>query len=102
MDAIDTSCVSGRLTVLFTGELDMQSAPALIAVVDQQLTDCRPREVVFDMSALTFLDSTGIGLLVGYRNQGRSDGFDVAVVNSSTRIRRLFEINALTRWFGME
>ena len=54
---------SGGCTVIqLAGELDMAAAPHLAAVIDQMMVI--PDHILVDMSQLTFIDSTGLGLLV--------------------------------------
>jgi anti-anti-sigma factor len=56
--------VDGLLTVLLHGELDFSNTGEFAAVIRAALEEHRPRAVCIDLSAVTFLDSSGIGLLV--------------------------------------
>ena len=54
------------LTVFLYGELDEFSAVSARNVIDELLLDnLNVKKVVFDLSEITFMDSTGIGLLIG-------------------------------------
>lgn len=58
--------VANDLTVYVYGELDEFSASQTKAILDKILYDnINSNKVVFDLSGLTFMDSTGIGLLIG-------------------------------------
>ena len=55
-----------RLTVFLYGELDEFSAAEARNVIDDLLlNNLNIKNVVFDLSEITFMDSTGIGLLIG-------------------------------------
>lgn len=104
MDFIDTEydVASGRLTVRCVGDLDMQTVPSLTAVTDRELSEHRPSHLVFDFAGLTFLDSTGLGMLVGYRSEGRTQGFSVVLRNLRPRLHRLLVLTALVDQFVIE
>ena len=56
----------GRLTVYLNGELDEFSAESARDVLDGIISDnVNADKIVFDLSGVSFMDSTGIGLLIG-------------------------------------
>ena len=64
----------GSLTVMLTGELDHHNAADIRETLDGML-DGSVRELVLDMSGVTFMDSTGIGIVLGrYRRMQERDG----------------------------
>lgn len=54
-----------RLTIKLEGELDHHAASSLREQTDKKILSSRADEVVFDLSDVTFLDSSGVGLLLG-------------------------------------
>lgn len=54
----------GRLTLFFKGELDHHEAAAALRRITQTMDDYLPRDCVVDMSGLTFMDSSGIALIL--------------------------------------
>ena len=55
-----------RLTVFLSGELDEYSADDARKIIDGLILDnVNVKKIVFDLSEVTFMDSTGIGLLIG-------------------------------------
>lgn len=74
-----------------SGELDVVGAPELRQAVVSAVAE-GARLVAVDLSDLDFLDSFGIGVIVGALKRLRQRGGDLAVVCPSTRIRRVFEI----------
>ena len=67
---IDVRCVDGVSVLEVAGELDLSSAPALCARLEQALGDS-PAGVVVDLSALEFCDSTGLRALAGAAEEAR-------------------------------
>ncbi|MGL6279104.1 MAG: STAS domain-containing protein [Gaiella sp.] len=80
------------------GELDAYSAPDVRASI-AALFGSAPRRVVVDLSAVTFLDSTVLGLLVGALRRARESGRDLAFVLPGGPARRIFEITGLEQVF---
>jgi anti-sigma B factor antagonist len=54
---------AGTTTVALTGEIDVLTVDQVRAALEEALAG-RPREIVVDMSELTFIDSTGLGALI--------------------------------------
>ncbi|MCC8357231.1 MAG: STAS domain-containing protein [Oscillospiraceae bacterium] len=54
----------GRLTLFFKGELDHHEAASALRRITQTMDDYLPRDCVVDMSGLTFMDSSGIALIL--------------------------------------
>jgi anti-sigma B factor antagonist len=81
------------------GELDIESAPelrtALIDVIDE-----RPgQRVVVDLEGVDFIDSAGLGVLLGGRDRARDAGGDLALVATGQGVIRVLELTGLTRVF---
>ena len=54
----------GRLTIFLQGELDHHEVKQSMAVIENLLTDHMPRECVLDLGRLSFMDSSGIALIL--------------------------------------
>ncbi|MCD7770349.1 MAG: STAS domain-containing protein [Oscillospiraceae bacterium] len=54
----------GRLTLFFKGELDHHEAAPVLRKITQTMDDYLPRDCVVDMGGLTFMDSSGIALIL--------------------------------------
>ncbi len=55
----------GSLTARISGEIDHHSARWLRMDIDTALNDNHPNHLVLDFSAVTFMDSSGVGLVMG-------------------------------------
>lgn len=83
------------LTVRLTGELDHNVVAGIRAEVDELILDPRVRRLVFDLNELEFMDSSGIGLIIGrYKLMARRGG-TVAISCSSGCVNRIFEMAGL-------
>lgn len=64
----------GSLTVMLSGELDHHNAAEIRKSLDGML-DGSVRELILDMSGVTFMDSSGIGIVLGrYKRMRERDG----------------------------
>ena len=80
--------------VAAAGEVDVFTAPGLDAAISAGLAAGHPRLVV-DLTGVTFLDSTGLGVLVKGLKGAREAGGSMHLVVTSDRIRKIFEITGL-------
>ena len=55
---------AGRLTLFLSGELDHHEARAALRELDELLDGCLPRDCVLDLKELSFMDSSGIALMI--------------------------------------
>jgi anti-sigma B factor antagonist len=89
--AVERTSNDGVELLSVAGELDIGSAPKLISVLNQAVQDAL-HSLVIDLSAVGFMDSTGLALLINAHRRltRRSKGF--AVVCPPGQLRRVFEI----------
>jgi anti-sigma B factor antagonist len=87
---------SHRPVVRITGELDAYTAPRLRAQL-HDLARAEPAELVLDLGELTFIDSTGLGVIVGALKQQRARGGELIIRGASSSIRKVFEITGMAR-----
>jgi anti-sigma B factor antagonist len=78
------------------GELDVATAPRLREQLLAAITSGGPR-LILDLGDVDFLDSTGLGVIVGLLKRARTLGGDLRLVCPSPAIRKVFEITALDR-----
>lgn len=84
-----------RLVVFLEGELDHGSAAGMRAEIDNQLRDRQISELVIDMGGLTFMDSSGIGLILGRYKLMNSRGGKVLVSRPGKRLDKLLDISGV-------
>lgn len=83
------------LTVRLENELDHRAAAQMRAELDELLRDGSIRRLVLDLRKLSFMDSSGIGFIIGrYKLMARRGG-SVAVMNADGRMDRIFQMAGL-------
>ncbi|MET0512813.1 MAG: STAS domain-containing protein [Thermoleophilaceae bacterium] len=89
--AVERTSREGVDMLSVEGEIDIFTAPRLISVLNQAVTDA-VHSVIVDLSAVGFMDSTGLALLINAHRRltRRQKGF--AVVCPAGPLRRVFEI----------
>jgi len=80
--------------VAVAGELDVGLAPQLRAQLAELIDDGKT-DIVVDLSAVEFIDSTGLGVLIGLLRRLRERGGDLTLVVTRPDILRIFEITGL-------
>ncbi|MGH3378322.1 MAG: STAS domain-containing protein [Actinoallomurus sp.] len=93
---LETSEPSEGCAILrVTGEVDVVTAPML----RERVLDLATKgavHIIVDMSGVVFLDSTGLGVLVGGLRRVRAHDGSLTLVISTERILRIFRITGLT------
>jgi anti-sigma B factor antagonist len=96
--SLSTRTVAGYRVLEVSGEIDVYTAPQLrerlIAMVEDGA-----RQVVVDLSRVEFLDSTGLGVLVGALKRLRGVNGDLSLVCAQERLLKIFRITGLDRVF---
>jgi anti-sigma B factor antagonist len=80
------------------GDVDILSAPAFKHALLETIGD-GSRQVIVDLTAVPFIDSTGLGVLVSGAKKARRDG--IAIVCDDTATRSMFEIVGFDRLFAV-
>lgn len=86
---------NGRLILALQGELDHHSAPAIRADMDKELANQPYKEVLLELSGLTFMDSSGIGVLLGRYKKIEPWGVKVYVSGASPSIDKLLQMSGI-------
>lgn len=94
----DVSDRNGTTVLAVRGEIDVYTAPRLREKVLELAGDSRV-EMVVDLEGVGFIDSTGLGVLVAALKRLRSNGGDLALVCTQSRVLKVFEITGLTNVF---
>ena len=84
-----------RLTVKMTGELDHHCAERARSTLDHMLRDISVRELVLDLSGLSFMDSAGLGVVLGRYRVLNARGGCVLLYGVPRAIDRIFKMSGI-------
>lgn len=91
---IDSRINSDGVTLLIEGEIDLASAPALEREL-REAESSMPRRIVLDLTALEFIDSTGIWLLFRAQERATAAGHTLALTRVPAQAQRLFSLTGV-------
>ena len=92
---VSTKLNDGTLTVFFDGELDQSVADSVKNKLDGYLDNAPIRQLVFDMQKLEFMDSTGIGLIMGRYKKMKAKNVQTFIANPNKQIEKVIKISGL-------
>lgn len=87
----------GRLIVRLAGELDHCCAVSVRRELDRLIADPQIHTLVLDFAALQFMDSSGIGVILGRYRQMRDRCGALCVINMNRHIARIFHMSGMDR-----
>lgn len=85
------------LTVKISGEIDAVSATKLRRRIDVEYDCCGVKNMIFDFKDVGFMDSSGIGLIIGRYKRVASLGGSVKIKNANRTLKRIIELSGLER-----
>lgn len=97
---LDVHSIGLHLVITVSGDLDLHTAPQLRSELAAQARRGHDR-IVVDIDGVTFLDSVGLGVLVGARNKLLAVNGTLEVVCGNERLLRLFRLTRLDRTFPL-
>lgn len=92
---IKTKVYRNTLYVLLCGELDEHSATHVRSTLDNVFSGSDFSQVIFDLSELEFMDSTGIGVLIGRYKKMKSRHIPIFISNPSSHAEKIFKMTGL-------
>ena len=90
------------LNINLDEELDMNSCKTLRLVIDGYIMKYRPKKFVFDLSDVKFMDSSGLGLIIGRYNLLNMMNSKMVILNPSHSIKRVLELSDISRNITMK
>jgi anti-sigma B factor antagonist len=95
---LETRDMDGRTIVSVGGEIDVYTAPKLRDMITELVAD-GSYHLVIDMAGVEFLDSTGLGVLVGGLKKVRAHDGSLELVCNQDRLLKIFRITGLAKVF---
>jgi anti-sigma B factor antagonist len=98
--AVTSRTVDSFEIIEVSGEIDVYTAPKLREAVVNAV-EAGHAHLIIDVRKVDFLDSTGLGVLVGALKRVRADGGSLDIVCTQERILKIFQITGLDKVFGL-
>jgi len=98
LEIADTGAHDGWAVAKVSGELDVATAPKLRERLTEAI-DAGSTRLVVDLADVDFVDSTGLGVLVGALRRAREGGGEVRLVCTNHRILKVFQATGLHEVF---
>jgi len=92
----------GELHAALSGEIDHHAARELRRKIDEGLYYYRPKTVALDLSAVTFMDSSGLGLILGRFTLARELGGELRIVDPCESVTKVLELAGTSRLIKIE
>lgn len=89
--------VDRLLIVRIDGDIDHHSCEEIRSKIDKEITIKNPKSILFDMEQVGFMDSSGIGVLIGRYKLISNNGGKAGMTNVKPQIMRLCEICGLQK-----
>jgi anti-sigma B factor antagonist len=98
--AVKRSPTDGYELLTVEGELDIATAPRMLAALNEALADMA-RPLLVDLSRVVFMDSTGLALLMNARRRALRLGHGFAIICPRGPVSRIFEIADMVETLGV-
>lgn len=86
-----------KLLALIEGDVDHHTAKSIRSVIDTAIEQNQPNQTILDFSAVTFMDSSGIGLVMGRYKIMQEIGGTVIIQNPPNHIKKVMIIAGLDK-----
>ena len=96
--SLETRELDGHTLVAVGGEIDVYTAPKLRDKITE-LVGSGHHSLIIDMEKVDFLDSTGLGVLVGGLKKIRAEDGSMSLICSQERLLKIFQITGLAKVF---
>ena len=90
------------LMVEITEEIDHHIVEKIRRKVDDEITRYMPRKTIFDFGRVSFMDSAGIGMIIGRYKMMKLIGGEMEIVNISPNVKRILEMSGISKIISMK
>ena len=90
-------CDGNSVTAYLSGEIDHHNAPAARAVIDTYIQKSRPEKLTIDFSSVSFMDSSGVGLVMGRFKNLSSYGGKLDITGLSEQAYKIMRLSGIEK-----
>ena len=87
----------GKLIVRLKGELDHHSARIFREAVEKELERDKVRDLILNMKDVTFMDSSGIGVILGRYKQVKAKGGRTVICGAGLHIQKILQMGGIPK-----
>lgn len=91
-----------KVIVSLAGEIDHHNASALRADIDKLIYETRPGRLVLDLEKIEFMDSSGLGLIMGRYSLVKEFGGELSLRNPSAGVFKICKLAGMERLIRIE
>ena len=96
---ITVTAHGNTLTIAPRGDIDHHSARTLRERIDNEMSINRPEVLILDLSGIEFMDSSGLGLLLGRYQRARDMGCRLILSGCSGRVMKILSLSGADKMF---
>lgn len=85
----------GALYIALEGELDHATAPVMRKALDNLITSTQYVKIVLDMSQMSFMDSTGVGLIIGRYRLARQNKKYILIKAPTKSVDKVLQVSGI-------
>ena len=95
--AVRVNLDKGILTLYLIGDIDHHSAKEMREVADMNIDVHNPKRLIIDFKDVAFMDTSGIGLVMGRYKNMRNIGGEVKIINLSPYVKKIMKLAGLDK-----
>ena len=99
---IISSIKDGVLYIKLSGDIDHHSAKSVRDSVDGLIRENNPAELELDLSAIEFMDSSGLGLVLGRYKKQTDTGGKMKIINPTRRVMQILQLAGVEKIIKIE
>jgi len=90
------------MTCILDGDIDHHSARTVRMQIDEDLLRRRPRKLILDLSRVDFMDSSGLGLILGRFSKASEIGAECVLLNPNEHVTKILDVAGIGRMIRIE
>ena len=95
-------CENEILTVFLSGEIDHHTSKEIREQTDKVILETHPKEIILNFKDVSFMDSSGIGLIMGRYKLSSSYGAKITVADTSMYLKRVMRLAGIDTLVNMQ
>ncbi len=95
--AAEFNQIGQMLVISISGEIDHHESKSLREEIDSKIVEILPKKIVFDFSRTSFMDSSGLGLILGRYNKALTVGAELEIANPGEKIMRIISMSGVDK-----